>query len=210
MSAQSLAGVIQGPPPPPPRGGWGDGDGGRGEYRRISLTGIVVALASVGMVFVAFTIVFATVRAESQDWIILPKPPILLLNTAVLLMSSVLLDRSRVALRNRNRTQFNVWWTAAAALGVMFLAGQWAAWQYLRGLGLHIDTIPSSSFFYMLTAAHAIHLAAGLSALVYVDVQAWRLRLGPAKRTLIDVTAVFWHFLTVVWLYLMALFYIWG
>jgi heme/copper-type cytochrome/quinol oxidase subunit 3 len=45
---------------------------------------------------------------------------------------------------------------------------------------------------------------------VYVDVQAWRLRLGPAKRTAIDVTAVFWHFLDGVWVYLMVLLYVWG
>jgi cytochrome c oxidase subunit III len=162
------------------------------------------------MVFAAFTVAFATVRAEAQDWIILPKPPLLPLNTFVLVLSSIALDRSRIALRNRSRTSFNVWWTAAAALGMLFLGGQCEAWLYLRRLGLHLDTIPSSSFFYMLTAAHALHILAGLAALVYVDVQAWRLRLGPAKRTFIDVAAVFWHFLTFVWLYLMALFYIWA
>jgi cytochrome c oxidase subunit 3 len=152
------------------------------------------------MVFAAFTIIFATVRSESQDSIILPKPPFLPLNTATLVLSSFALDRSRIALRNGNRTRFNVWWTAAAALGVLFLGGQWEAWLYLRRIGLHLDTIPSGSFFYMLTAAHAAHIAAGLAALFYVDVQAWRLRLGPAKRTFIDVATVFWHFLTVVWL----------
>ena len=62
----------------------------------------------------------------------------------------------------------------------------------------------------MLTAAHAFHLLGGVTALVYVDVQALRLRLGPAKRTAIDVTAIFWHFLDGLWVYLMVLFYVWG
>ncbi len=50
----------------------------------------------------------------------------------------------------------------------------------------------------------------GVAALVYVDIQALRLRLGPAKRTAIDVTAIFWHFLDGLWMYLMVLFYVWG
>src|ERR1039458_4064847 len=61
-----------------------------------------------------------------------------------------------------------------------------------------------------LNIAHAIHLLGGVTALFYVDVQALRLRLGPAKRTIIDVSAIFWHFLDGLWLYLMVLFYVWG
>ena len=71
-------------------------------------------------------------------------------------------------------------------------------------------TNPSSAFFYILTAAHAAHVVGGGAALFYVDVQALRLRLGPGKRTAIDVSALFWHYLNVLWLYLMMLFYIWG
>jgi len=68
----------------------------------------------------------------------------------------------------------------------------------------------AASFFYVFTAAHAAHVLGGVAALIYVDIQALRLRLGPAKRTWIDVTAVFWHFLDGLWLYLMVLFYVWG
>jgi cytochrome c oxidase subunit 3 len=68
----------------------------------------------------------------------------------------------------------------------------------------------SVAFFYILTASHAVHLVGGLAALVYVDVGALRFRLGPAKRTAIDVGAIFWHFLDGLWLYLMMVFYVWG
>jgi cytochrome c oxidase subunit 3 len=91
-----------------------------------------------------------------------------------------------------------------------FLAGQGIAWMQLANAGIFVSTNPSSSFFYLLTAAHALHLMGGVAALVYVDVQALRFRLGPAKRTVIDVTAVFWHFLDGLWLCLMGLFYFWG
>jgi cytochrome c oxidase subunit 3 len=149
-------------------------------------------------------------RGLSDDWASMAKPPILLLNTAILLASSVALDLARRALKSRDRTKFNRWWTAATILGFLFLGGQALAWSQLNAAGVFISSNPSSSFFYVLTVAHAIHLLGGVTALFYVDVQALRLRLGPAKRTIIDVSAIFWHFLAGLWLYLMVLFYVWG
>jgi len=138
------------------------------------------------------------------------KPPILWVNTVLLLASSVVLDRSRHALKSGDRGKFNFWWTAATALGALFLLGQAYAWRRLAQSGIYVATNPSASFFYVLTAAHAFHLVGGVAALLWVNVQALRLRLGPGKRTAIDVTAVFWHFLDGVWIYLMVLLYVWG
>jgi len=204
--------VIQGPPAPPTDRGWG-GDGGndgRGADRRASFTGLFVLLAASTMVFAALTSAFVVRRGLSDDWASMPKPQILWLNTAVLLASSVVLDLSRRSLKAGNRSRFNLWWTLGTILGVLFLVGQAIAWNQLKKAGVFIASNPSSSFFYVLTASHAFHLLGGVLALVYVDVQALRLRLGPAKRTAIDVTAIFWHFLDGIWVYLMILFYVWG
>jgi cytochrome c oxidase subunit III len=206
--------IIKGPPAPPIDRGWGGGEGGnydgRGADRRASFTGLFVLLAATTMVFAALTSAFVVRRGLSDDWASMHKPPILWVNTVVLLASSIVLDRARHALKARDRGKFNFWWTTATVLGVLFLAGQALAWYELKNAGVFIATNPSSSFFYVLTAAHAFHLLGGVSALIYVDVQALRLRLGPAKRTAIDVSAVFWHFLDGLWLYLMLLFYVWG
>ncbi|MBZ5585186.1 MAG: heme-copper oxidase subunit III [Acidobacteriia bacterium] len=200
------------PPPPPIEHGWGGGgdSGSRGWSRRASFTGLFVLLASTTMVFAALTSAFVMRRGIADDWTSTPKPHILWVNTALLLISSVVLDRSRHALKAGARNRFNFWWTAATALGVLFLIGQASAWRELRDAGIFVATNPSSSFFYVFTAIHAVHLLGGLTALVYVDVQAWRLQLGPAKRTAIDVSAIFWHFLDGVWVYLMVLVYVWG
>ena len=206
--------IIKGPPPPLDRGWGGDGSAGPpfgpGANRRASFTGLFVLLAASTMVFAAFSSAFVVRRGLPDDWATMPKPPILFVNTVVLLASSLVLDLSRRALKAGDRSRFNLWWTAATALGVLFLAGQAIAWLQLKAAGVYVSTNPSSSFFYVLTAAHAFHLLGGVSALLYVDVQAWRLRLGPAKRTAIDVTAIFWHFLDGLWVYLMILFYVWG
>ncbi len=212
MAGSLTRDYIQGPPPPPIDwdAGGGGNDGGRGANRRASFTGLFVLLAASTMVFAAFTSAFVVRRGLSEDWSSMAKPHILWVNTAILLASSVILDQSRRALKRRNREKFNLWWTVATLLGVLFLVGQGIAWRELKDAGIYVATNPSSSFFYVLTAAHAFHLLGGVAALMYVDVQAWRLQLGPAKRTAIDVTAIFWHFLDFLWLYLMALFYVWG
>jgi cytochrome c oxidase subunit 3 len=205
--------VLKGPPPPPIDRGWGgggDGPDGRGASRRASFTGLFVLLAATTMVFAALTSAFVVRRGMSDDWISLAKPRVLWVNTVVLLVSSIVLDLARRALKNRNRSLFNIWWTLATALGILFLAGQAYAWRELKEAGIFVATNPASSFFYLLTASHAVHLLGGVVALVYVDVQALRLQLGPAKRTAIDVTAIFWHFLDGLWIYLMVLFYVWG
>jgi len=139
-----------------------------------------------------------------------PKPPILFLNTAVLLASSFALEVARRALKAGLRSKFNAWWTAGAVLGVVFLLGQALAWQQLKGLGIYVATSPSSSFFYVLTASHAFHLVGGVAALIYVAVQSLRFSQGPARQTLIDISAIFWHFLDGLWVYLMVLLYVWG
>jgi cytochrome c oxidase subunit 3 len=213
MRSSLPSGVIQGPPPPPADwggGGGGSGPEGRGADRRASFIGLFVLLAATGMVFAALSMAFWMRHGTSDDWISMHKPPLLWVNTAVLLASSVVLDRARVALKRGQRDGFNFWWTAATGLGVAFLIGQVIVWHQLSNAGVFIASSPTSSFFYLLTAAHAAHVVGGVGALVYVDIQALRLRLGPAKRTTIDVTAVFWHFLDGVWLYLMVLLYVWG
>jgi cytochrome c oxidase subunit III len=196
----------------PPSGGSGGGDGpsGRGSSRRASMTGLMVLLAAVVMFFAALTSAFIVRRGLSNDWISTRIPQVLWFNTIALLASSAVLEMARRALRAGRRENFNRLWIAGSALGVLFLAGQYAAWLELRAQGIYLATNPSSSFFYVLTAAHALHLIGGVVALLYVSVQALRLRLGPGKRTAIDVTAVYWHFLDGLWVYLLVLFLVWG
>ncbi|HEX3875938.1 MAG TPA: cytochrome c oxidase subunit 3 [Bryobacteraceae bacterium] len=205
-------GVAQGPPPPPLERGWGGDDGfdGRGADRRTSFVGLVILLVSTFIVFSALLIAFLARRAMGDDWISMHKPALLWVNTGVLIVSSIVLDKSRRALKARDRSKFNLWWTTATALGGVFLIGQLIVWSQLRAAGVYVATNPASSFFYVLTAVHAAHLIGGMTALIWVDVQALRLQLGPAKRTAIDICAIFWHYLDGLWLVLMACFYIFG
>ena len=174
------------------------------------MTGLMVLLAATTMAFAAFTSAFVVRRGMSNDWVAMPLPRIVWLNTAVLLASSVLLELARRMLKTGRRTASTAIGPPARCWALCFWLGQAFAWRQLNAGGIFVATNPSSSFFYLLTAAHGLHILGGLSALVYVDVQALRLRLGPGKRTAVDVSAVFWHFVDGLWLYLMVLFLVWG
>jgi cytochrome c oxidase subunit III len=167
-------------------------------------------LLSSSVVFLVFVIAFLMRRSIATDWVTTPKPRILWANTVLLVASSWFIQMARRQLKLRKRVAFNGWWTGATALGLLFLLGQALAWRQLRDEGLYIASSPSTSFFYVLTATHAAHVIGAVAALVYVEVQALRYRLGPAKRTGIDVSAIFWHFLDAMWLCLMLLFYTLG
>ena len=149
-------------------------------------------------------------RGLSEDWIHTQLPGVIWFSTTVLLASSVALEFARRELKAGRRAGFNRLWILGSALGVLFLIGQYMTWRQLIAQGIYLATNPSSSFFYVLTAAHAVHLIGGVCALLYVSVQALRLRLGPGKRTAVDVTAMYWHFLDGLWIYLLILFLVWG
>lgn len=197
-------------PPPPADGGGAWDDRPSGSHRRATFTGIYVLLAAITMLFAAFTSALVVRRGLGNDWTGVPLPAILWWNTAGIVLSSVALEAARHSLFGGARQAFNLWWTAGTALGVLFLAGQSVAWLQLRAAGVFVASTPGSSFFYLFTVAHALHVAGGLAALLYIETQALRLRLGPGKRTAVEVSRVYWHFLAGLWIYLMILFHFWG
>ncbi|MDE3171285.1 MAG: cytochrome c oxidase subunit 3 [Acidobacteriota bacterium] len=200
------------------RGGWFSGggrDGNAGRSRtpeRAYITGIVIALGAVAMFFAAL-VSAAVVRrgSPSGDWQPLRGAstvwPILALNTMVLLASSFTLSHSRLRARSGDDAGFRRWWIVTSALGAIFLAGQLFAWRQIVGAGLYLATNPSSSFFYLLTAAHGAHVAAGIVALLVI---ACRPARRMARRTAIEVTSVYWHAMGAIWIFLFLFLFFGG
>lgn len=207
-------GSGQGGPPPTEfddfgGGGSGDNPEERGSSRRNSLTGLAVLMCASVMTFCSFLSAVVVRRGLGQDWRHIPMPDIFWWNTGLLLLSSVVLDAARRQLGRGNRVAFNWTWLAGTVLGAGFLVGQVIGWEQLRAARFYISGNIASSFFYILTWAHAAHAIGGLIALAYVAVQAFRYQLGPAKRTWVTVSVLFWHFLDVLWIGLMVLFLAW-
>ncbi len=210
----------------------GDDEPSYGERLRRYRLGLVLALSSVVMLFVSFTTAYVVRKAGAvwdpahndyvSNWVPLNLPlRILLLNTFVLLLSSTTLELARrraaedVALAPIAgipgiRVKLNhalpwVWTTVLLGLG--FLGGQAYAWRLLEHLNPHFALNASSSFFFILTGVHAVHLLGGIIALLYAGVTNWLRKPPETRRMVIDVASWYWHFMGLLWLYIFGLLY---
>jgi len=168
-------------------------------------TGMWMGIAGIVMVFAAFTSALVVRRGISNDWVPTALPPVLYLNTLVLVASSVTLETSRRSLRAGRGATFARWLYVTVALGLAFVAGQLAGWKDLHARGVYLATNPSSSFFYLLTAAHGIHLLGGIIALLVLAFRAPKVAAMPKSRVAVDVTSIYWHFMDGLWIYLLIL-----
>lgn len=220
--------------PPKRYGGGGGGGGGdgapdfRARLRRYRL-GMLVGLAAVVMFFVAFTSAYVvrqglgswddTTGTYITDWRPLRLPSLLWLNTGILLLSSATLELARRRLIRRaavaqsfgidNEERAFPWLGITLVLGLGFLSGQWLAWKQLAAQGVLVSSSPSSSFFYLLTGSHGVHLAGGLAAMAYASVATLLRRPLDSKAITVDVTSWYWHFMGFLWLYIFALLQLW-
>lgn len=173
-----------------------------------SKTGIWVFLAAISMTFAAFTSALIVRQGAATDWHHLTLPRILYWNTLVLLASSVTLElsRRRIAVFMGGAPTFDHsparWLNITAVLGTVFVIGQYVAWLQLRSEGLYLATNPNSSFFYLLTALHALHVLGGLIGLTYVT---RKLRRVALRRSTLDTFSIYWHFMAILWIYLLWL-----
>jgi cytochrome c oxidase subunit 3 len=167
-----------------------------------------VVLASITMTFAAFTSALIVRQGSASDWRHLSLPGILYLNTAVLLASSVTLEIARRqvgAFMRKRETQVSrpsLWLYVTLFLGLIFVAGQYVAWLQLRSRGLYLATNPNSSFFYVLTAMHALHVSGGLGGLIRVI---HKLNNSTLRKSTLDATSHYWHFMDALWVYLLLL-----
>jgi cytochrome c oxidase subunit 3 len=186
--------------------------------------GVWMFLATVVMLFAALTSAYI-VRRSGSDWIPIELPRILWANTVILIASSMALEGGRrAASRHGNPAMARYGVSTAAGLGLLFLAGQIASWRALVARGVYLPTSPHSSFFFVLTGAHAVHVVAGLILLIYTTSALWMANVnsqrskviggelmvgarldGEATVRLLTASATFWHFLAALWFYVFVL-----
>lgn len=221
-------------PPQPPTGGRDNGRNGNGpdygaRLRRARL-GLICAIVTVCMVFISLTSAYIVRQglptfddasnSYIRDWGEVHLPWLLLaINTALLLISSVTMEFARrdaarqAALApvksipgvSLGHERTFPWLGISVVLGLAFLIGQWMAWGELHNRGFYISTNPSSSFAFLLTITHAVHLTGGLIALLWAASASLRHKTLEARRILVDITAWYWHFMALLWIYIFAL-----
>jgi cytochrome c oxidase subunit 3 len=141
-------------------------------------------------------------HAAMGDWRPMPEPPLLWINSFILLLSSVAWEVARIGARQGQEMQMRRALFGAGALGVLFLVGQLLLWRQFLLAGYYASTNPANAFFYLITALHGLHLAGGL---FFWARAVLRLRAGADVRLPVELCAVYWHFLLLVWALMLAL-----
>lgn len=171
--------------------------------------GLGVFLAVVGALFSLFISAYL-MRVGAAQWWSTPLPRQIWMNTAVLILSSLALEWAEFEAQHDRGHTMKVALFAAFALAVLFLAGQVLAWRELAAEGYGLAGNPANSFFYLITGLHGFHIVGGLVALGRTVIKG---RSGPVTsgmRLGVELCAIYWHFMLVVWLILLALFAGWA
>lgn len=219
------------PPSPPINTSGGDDwenrpQGSRGPRERIRLFRICIAVTVIAIFALFLAITTAAVSRKNNPatdpttgeiintWQAITIPPILWLNTLLLAASSFTMEKVRrrlfhegdvmrewLGVEDATRKKSMPWLGISIVLGFGFLAGQLTAWQQLQAQGIFIASNPSSSFFYVLTGAHAVHLFGGLLGLIWCAVSSAVGARLPVRQVMVDASTWYWHAMGLLWVY---------
>ncbi len=165
-------------------------------------------IVSIIMIFASMTSAYIVRKAEG-NWQDFELPGVLWLSTAVLVVSSFTVQMAWNAAKKDELGQVKAWMFVTFALGLVFLYLQWESWVRLVQINVYLVGNPSGSFLYVLTGLHAFHLITGLVYLAITTVKAYRYKIHSQNLIEIEVPAIYWHFLDVLWILLFG-FLLWS
>jgi cytochrome c oxidase subunit 3 len=153
------------------------------------------------MLFAGLSSAYIVLRGV-PSWQNIELPSLLWPNTAILLLSSLAIEFSRRAIRRNDMQSMKRWLSLGGLLGIAFLIGQLAAWRQLVNAGVYLPSTQQSSFFYILTGLHGLHLLGGIVGLGIVMTMAFKNRLSAFRYEPLTLGATYWHVMDAIWIYL--------
>lgn len=161
-------------------------------------------IISILMMFGAFTSAYI-VRREEGNWLEFDLPGMFLMNTVIIVLSSVAMQWAYVAAKKNNLNMVKLMVALTMVLGIAFLYGQLNAWGDLVANNVYFggsDSNPAGSFLYVLTGVHGFHLVTGLVFLLMVLISSLKYKVHSKNMLRIQLCTTYWHFLGALWLYL--------
>jgi len=165
-----------------------------------------LAIVSATILFVSLNVLYLYNNAGRRSCIM---PRVLWVSTGLIVLSSLTVEFSRRALRQPREERFRLLVYITFGLGLAFLIAQLMAWQGLQAAGFYLNRNFRSSFAYIFTALHGLHLIGGLGGLLYLLLRSPVTWTRIRRRVSVDITAIYWHFLSGLWLYLWVLIFVW-
>src|SRR5215213_9333109 len=175
--------------------------------------GMLVSLASIAMLFTSLSSAYIVRSGVTYDWYPIAVPRVMFGSTALILLSSISIEIARRKLKQGLSQSYSKYLLLTGLLGAGFIASQLIAWRQLAAQGIYISSHPHSSFFYVLTGAHAVHIAGGLLALGFLWLRSGRqlheAGLIAKRQAVSDAVSIYWHFMDALWIYLFLLLFLW-
>src|SRR5438128_6480549 len=175
--------------------------------------GAWAGIGGIVMLFTALASAYIVRSASGNDWRPIVMPKVLWLSTALILVSSVTMEISRRSLKQDKNSRYSAWLMFTVILGFGFVASQLIAWRQLWRQGVYMAGNPHSSFFYLFTAAHGLHLLGGLIALSYLLLRTRKKRdtiEGKLRRVgAADAASIYWYFMDGLWIVLFLVLFFW-
>jgi len=157
------------------------------------------------VIFSLFVVSYAD-RMLIHDWRSLSEPWLLWVNTLILILTSIVFHKTRIFVDKNDfeKTKNNL--LIVGFLSFAFITGQLLVWQHFVNLGQYASTNPANAFFYVLTALHGLHVLGGLYFWAKVTTQLFKNNYNGSKiKHNIELCAIYWHFLLIVWFVLFGL-----
>lgn len=166
-----------------------------------------VGIGSIIMMFGGFTSAYV-VRRAAGNWLEFRLPDIFFVSTAVIILSSITLHYAYLGFKQGKERQYKGLLIATFLLGLLFVVLQYQGWQALNEIGATFTVNPSSSFIYVISGLHVAHVLGGVTALTVALTHAYVLPFKPTlrRKQRFELVAQYWHFVDVLWVYLVVFF----
>lgn len=161
-----------------------------------------IALASIIMMFTGLTSAYI-IKRNLANWITFELPTIFWYSTAVIIISSITISISRNYFRQRQMKQYRLWLAITLVLGIAFVLMQYIGFIQLWHSGITLTKNVSFSFLYILVGLHALHVIGGIIALIIVLIKAYSIRVKNYNIVPVDLMNTYWHFIDILWIYLL-------
>jgi cytochrome c oxidase subunit 3 len=169
-----------------------------------------VAIGSIVMMFAGMTSAYI-VKKNQGNWLAFELPVVFWYSTAVILASSLTIYLASVALKAGKLVPYKLLITITSILGILFVKMQWTGFQDLEMRGIALigtQSNSSSSFLFIITGMHMLHVLGGVVALVVLFFRSFWLKKDQLSFVPVQIVATYWHFVDILWIYLFIFFHL--
>ena len=169
-----------------------------------------VAIGSIVMMFAGMTSAYI-VKKNQGNWLAFELPVVFWYSTAVILASSLTIYLANVALKAGKLVPYKLLITITSILGILFVKMQWTGFQDLEMRGIALigtQSNSSSSFLFIITGMHMLHVLGGVIALVVLFFRSFWLKKDQLSLVPVQIVATYWHFVDILWIYLFIFFHL--